>query len=176
MLPAAGPNALSLSRLLLTPFMAWALLGGHALLALLLFTLAVASDLADGPWARRRGTTSTFGTALDHGADAVFVTGTTAALAALGHVTPLLPALIALAFVQYACDQRLLSTAGIRPSRLGRWNGIGYYILGGAGAVVVGYCPRLCADALAVCAWLLVVTTLVSMAGRLRHAVLARRR
>ena len=82
-----------------------------------------------------------------------------------------LPLLIAVAFLQYAASSRAPSHDEPRRSRLGHWNGIAYYV---ALAVPV------IRDALGLAwptppvvhafGWLLVVSTLVSIAGRLRVA------
>jgi phosphatidylglycerophosphate synthase len=162
-------NALTLLRLLLAPLVAGAILRGQPQAAALAFALAVASDLADGPLARRLGEASPLGSLLDHAADATLVAAGHAALAARGAVTPLLPALIALAFAQYALDGR---AAGPRASALGRWNGIGYYAALGV---------PLARDALGLAwpgaglvgalAWLLVASTLLSAIDRLRARV-----
>ena len=75
-------NALSLLRLLLSaPFAFWMLDPAAAPQAALLFVLAIATDLADGPIARRRGSVSALGRTLDHGSDFVFVTSGLAAAA-----------------------------------------------------------------------------------------------
>ncbi|MEE9279583.1 MAG: CDP-alcohol phosphatidyltransferase family protein [Myxococcota bacterium] len=170
-------NALSLLRLTLVPPLAWAILGGGtaaARVAALLFVVAIASDLLDGRIARRRGTTSALGRALDHGSDFAFVASGLAAAAVRGVVPWLLPGLVALAFAQYAVDSYLLQrTRRLRMSALGRWNGILYFVpLGGVILVDLG------ADVLAVLiapvSWALVVSTLASMADRLLE--LGRRR
>jgi hypothetical protein len=78
-----------------------------------------------------------------------------------------LPAAVALAFLQYTLDSRALQGAPLRASALGRWNGIAYFVP--IGTVVVR-------DALGLrwppaglvlgLGWLLVATTLLSMADR----------
>ena len=161
-------NVLTLLRLLLTPLLAAAMLRGEPRAAALAFALAVASDLADGPLARRLGEVSPLGALLDHAVDASFVAVGHAGLAAGGAVTPLLPALIALAFAQYALDSRSRGAAP-RASALGRWNGIGYYAALGVPLVrdALGLAwpgPGL----VSALAWLLVASTLVSMLARLR--------
>ena len=77
-------------------------------------------------------------------------------------------ALIAASFLQYALDARIAKASGPRPSTLGRWNGIAYY-----GIVAI----PIVRDALGIgwpggflimtLGWLLIGTTLVSMAERL---------
>jgi phosphatidylglycerophosphate synthase len=168
-------NALTLSRLLSAPLLAVALLADQHGAAGLLFALAVASDLADGPLARRRGEASALGGLLDHASDASFVTAGLGALALGGHVTPLLPALIAIAFVQYALDSRALSGRRLRASRLGRWNGIAYFVALGIpvvrDALGLTWPGPLLVHAVA---WLLVLATLASIADRMLAALESR--
>ncbi|HEY2836446.1 MAG TPA: CDP-alcohol phosphatidyltransferase family protein, partial [Rhizomicrobium sp.] len=63
------PNLLSALRLLAAPVAAWATLGDHDTLALMLFVAASFSDVADGFIARRWGVTSQIGAWLDPIAD-----------------------------------------------------------------------------------------------------------
>lgn len=135
--PATGSwrtraNALSALRLAGAGPLAWAAAAGEAGLALGLFAAAVASDLLDGRVARRFGEESPLGGLLDHGADAATVCLGLGALAWRGEVPALLPALIAVAFVQYALDSRAFSGQRLRASSLGRANGIAYFALLGA--------------------------------------------
>ena len=74
---------------------------------------------------------SAFGGLLDHSIDALFVTVNLAALAAVGIVTALLAPLAITSFAQYVWDSKALSGAPLRASVLGRWNGIGYYVIVG---------------------------------------------
>lgn len=160
-------NVITLSRLAGAPLLAAAVLGGATSLAGALFAAAVASDLADGRVARRRGEASALGGLLDHLSDASFVTLGLAALARQGSVTPFLPALVAAAFVQYMLDSRALQGRSLRASRLGRWNGIAYFVA--LGVPVVRDALGLswpAAAAVRVLAWGLVVSTLVSMLDR----------
>lgn len=170
-------NALTLLRLVAAPGVVLAILAGQARAAALLVALAVATDLADGRVARRFGEATRLGGLLDHAVDATFVTAGSAALAWLGVLPAVLPPLIALAFLQYALDSSLLGAGALRTSALGRWNGIAYY------AVVALPLAR---DALGSAwpapplvygmGWLLVVSTLVSGADRLRALRRARPR
>jgi len=167
-------NALTLLRLVLAPALVACILAGEPGRAALVFALAVASDFADGYFARRSGETSPHGGALDHGVDACFVAAGLAALAWRGVVPAPLAPLVVVAFLHYALGARA-PTGGLVPSRLGRWNGIAYYV-----AVAV----PLVRDALSLAwpgpdlvralGWLLVATTLTSMALRLRLARRAR--
>jgi phosphatidylglycerophosphate synthase len=161
-------NALTLLRLLAAPCLVLTILAGQVWAAALLVALAVVTDLADGRVARRFGEVTRLGGLLDHAVDATFVTAGSAALAWLGALPAALPPLIALAFLQYALDSSPAGTGVLRASRLGRWNGIAYY------AVVALPLAR---DALGLTqpaaqwvygmGWLLVASTLVSIADRL---------
>ncbi len=160
-------NALSLLRLVVAPALAAAIIAGRAELATALFALAVATDFADGAVARRYGESSPLGGLLDHAIDATFCVLGLAAHAAAGVVPWSLPFLVAAAFAQYVVDSKSLAGRPLRASRLGRWNGIAYYV-----AVAV----PIVRDTLgwswpgaALVWWLaagLVATTLVSMADR----------
>lgn len=121
-------NALTLLRLAIAPALTAAIATGRAPLATALFALAVATDFADGAVARRCGETSPLGGLLDHAVDATLCTLGLAAHAAQGAVPWPLPALVALAFAQYALDSRSLAGRPLRASRLGRWNGIAYFV------------------------------------------------
>jgi phosphatidylglycerophosphate synthase len=162
-------NALTLLRVLLAPALALAILEGEAAVATAIFWVAVATDVTDGRVARRRGEVSEHGRLIDHSADAAFVSIGVAALARVGALPHLLAPSIALAFVQYAVDSRGAGKREPRASRLGHWNGIAYYVVVATpiirdtlalgwpdAALVMGF------------GWLLVVTTLASMASRLR--------
>ncbi len=173
--PDAGPtgwrtaaNGLTLLRLAAAPALGVAILHGAWWTATALFWLAVATDVADGALARRHRQTSALGGLLDHATDAFFCTVGLAALAARGTLPAVLPLLVALAFTQYTVDSRALRGRPLRASRLGRWNGIAYYVmvaipiirdalgLGWPGPGLVG-----------LLAWGLVLATLISMADRL---------
>jgi len=168
-------NALTLLRLALAPALIAAILGGAAGIGAAIFALAVATDVADGRVARRRAESSALGGTLDHAVDAAFVTAGTAALAAQGALPAPLPALIAAAFLQYALDARSAEGA-LLGSRLGRWNGIAYYALVAVplvrDALGIGWpAPPLVRGL----GWLLIATTALSMADRLRLARRSRR-
>jgi len=101
-------------------------LAPEPLVALIL--LAIASDLADGPAARRFGTASSAGMLFDHGTDFFFVTSALFAIAFSGKISVLLPCLIVLAFSQYVLDSYFLfRQKSLRMSLLGRWNGVFYF-------------------------------------------------
>lgn len=165
------PNALSLSRFVLAPIAAWALIGDRMVLSVIAFVLAIASDVFDGRVARARQQTTRLGTLIDHGADATFVTVMLASAAWLGLVPGALPLLIAVAFLQYALDSGLGAGRPLRGSSLGRINGIGYFVLAGV-AIAVQHLSifGFLAEVLRVAAWGLVATTLLSIATRARYA------
>jgi phosphatidylglycerophosphate synthase len=167
-------NALTLLRLALAPGLVAAILGDAPEIGAAILALAVATDVADGRVARRRAEASALGGALDH-AVAAFVTAGAAALAARGLLPAPLPLLIAAAFLQYARSARTPDGA-LRRSRLGRWNGIAYYAIVavplGRDALGIGWPAPPLVRALG---WLLVATTTLSMADRLRLARRSRR-
>ncbi len=172
-------NALTAVRLLLAvPF---ALLmaasdARSALWAAVLLAGAIATDLLDGVIARRRGTASSAGRLFDHTTDVLFVTGGLAAGAVRGAFPCALPVLVAAAFAQYAIDSYWLDRAGqLRASRLGRYNGILYFVpLGGDILVRLGL--GFLRPPVTAIAWLLVASTVMSMAERLIAAIRARGR
>jgi phosphatidylglycerophosphate synthase len=170
-------NALTLARLLLAPALAAAVLSSAPTTAVALFFLAVGTDFADGWVARRYREESLFGGFADHAADAAFVVISTAALARTGVLPAVLPWLIAAAFIQYALDSRALIASGLFPSRLGRWNGIAYYVIAAIplvrDALALGWPgPPL----LLALAYALIASTIVSMLDRLRLLVARRAR
>ena len=160
-------NVLSGLRLIVTLPCASAIWFGAWRTATLLFAVAVVTDVFDGFVARRRNQVTAFGGLLDHSIDALFVTITLAALAALGRVPVLLPLLAVTSFAQYVWDSKALAGEPLRASVLGRWNGIGYYVL--VGGVVVSQVASLNGPDprwVGLAAWLLVVSTLLSMCDR----------
>ena len=162
-------NAITGLRLASAPICAAAIVAGEAAAATAIFCLAVASDFADGRVARRLGDASPLGGLLDHATDAAFVSIGLGALSHGGQVPVWLPPLVALAFVQYAVDSRAIAGRALRASQLGRVNGIAYYVLLGTplardslGLSWPG------PDAVLAAGWVLVASTLASMADRLR--------
>lgn len=147
----------------------------HAALAGMALLAAIVTDLLDGMVARRRGTVSTAGAAFDHATDCLFVVGGLAAGASRGAFPWVLPPLVAVAFVQYVADSYWLHRGrALRPSRLGRWNGILYFVpLGGDILARLGLSGL--GPLVALLAWTLVVSTVGSMGERL-WLVTARRR
>ena len=160
-------NAVTLTRVVAAPLLVTALANEARVAALGLFALAVATDFADGRLARRLGEESPLGGLLDHSADAFFCSLGLGALAWTGVVPMLLPFLVAAAFLQYALDSRSISGRRLRASLLGRWNGIFYFVLIGIpvvrDALALTWPGSLLLFALG---WLLVVSTLLSMADR----------
>ena len=162
-------NVLTALRLAAAPAAGWSAAGEHWLAALLLWLLAIVTDVFDGILARRFGAASSGGGFFDHGTDCAFVTFTLGGLASAGWIPWLLPILVPLAFLQYALDSRALAGRPLRTNRIGKSNGIGYFAV--AGVVIVPnalawweWLPEVLGEAFA---WLLVATTLLSMGERL---------
>ena len=144
-----------------------------------LLTLAIVSDLVDGRVARRLGTASSRGQLFDHGTDCLFVTACLTGAAVAGQVPLVLPALVAVAFGQYVFDSYWVHREKrLRMSTLGRWNGIGYFVplVGLAAARLEVFAPfaALMAQAARATAYVLVVSTLVSIVDRATAARRAR--
>ncbi len=176
MLSMTWANGLTALRLLAAPLSGWSVATAQWRLALLLFVIAVATDLLDGIAARHLGQVSRAGGFFDHATDCLFVTLTVAGLAVTGWAPWVLVLLIPAAFVQYTLDSGALAGRALRTNAIGKSNGVGYFIL--VGAVIaretldIAWLP---ASLLRVFAWLLVTTTLVSMGERLLYLVRARR-
>jgi phosphatidylglycerophosphate synthase len=169
-------NLLTLIRLAVAVPCAYAVSVGDWRLAVAWFAVAVVTDVADGMVARGRGEVSHLGGLLDHSSDAIFVSLTLAALAARDAVPGPLPVLVLVSFAQYVLDSRALAGQPLRASPLGRWNGIGYFVV--AGAAIVRYAldlPWPPAQWILAAGWLLVVSTVLSMADR-GYALLRARR
>jgi phosphatidylglycerophosphate synthase len=137
----------------------------------LLLTVAIVSDYFDGPVARMTGTASARGQLFDHATDCLFVTGGLTAAAVSGVVTPLLPLLIPVAFGQYVIDSYVRHRQRqLRASRLGRWNGILYFVPLVVIAVSRLHVPGLAASVLLPAAGalghVLVVSTVASVLDR----------
>jgi CDP-diacylglycerol--glycerol-3-phosphate 3-phosphatidyltransferase len=163
-------NALTAARVLLTlPFAFLMTREGapSAMLAALVLAAAVATDVLDGRVARRRGTSGSLGAVFDHGADCLFVTAGLAAGAMRGAFPWILPVLVAAAFVQYVADSYwVYRERALHASTLGRWNGILYFVpLAGDMLVRIGL--RAIHPVVIALAWLLVVSTVISMGERL---------
>jgi phosphatidylglycerophosphate synthase len=163
-------HALTAARLLLViPFTLVMARGDayHAALAAFALAAAIATDFLDGVIARRRRTATTAGAVFDHTTDCLFVTSGLAAGASRGAFPWILPALVAAAFVQYVVDSYWLHRVrSLRTSRLGRWNGILYFApLGGDILIRLGMSGL--QPVLPLLAWVLVVSTVLSMGERL---------
>ena len=162
-------NGLTATRLVAAPLLALAILREAHGVALLIFVAAVLTDLLDGPVARHFGEASPLGGVLDHATDAAFVTAGTGALGCTGEVPQVLPWLIAAAFLQYFFDSRVAAGSALRSSAIGRWNGVAYFVVLGIPVVRDGlglaWPGGLLVNGIG---WLLVASTLLSMALRLR--------
>lgn len=172
-------NALTGARLLLVVPFAFLMARGDplsAILAALVLAASIATDLLDGPIARRRGTVTAAGATFDHTTDFLFVTSGLAAGAARGAFPWILPALVAVAFTQYVLDSYWLHRdRRLRASRLGRYNGILYFVpLAGDILVRLGL-PAL-HPALGIIVWGLVASTVLSILERLVLALPRRER
>lgn len=168
-------NGLSAARLLAALPCAYAVAVSNWPVAAATFCFAVATDIADGPLARRRGEASRLGGLVDHSADALFCIAVLAAFAATGLYPALLPFLVAGAFAQYVADSRVLAGQKLRASRIGRCNGIAYFVLAGTPIVrnVLDW-SRPDDPLLYGLGWLCVATTAISMIDRLRALIAAR--
>src|SRR6266852_3657899 len=125
-------NALTTIRLLLVLPFAWLMAAPdarHAARAAVILAAAIITDLLDGQIARRRGTASAAGQLFDHTTDVLFVISGLVAGAGRGAFPWILPVLVAAAFAQYVIDSYFLDRARqLRASRLGRYNGILYFV------------------------------------------------
>ena len=113
---------LALARAVDRPGGAWTPLG--------LWTVGAASDLLDGPLARRLGGATRHGAFLDSVADVLFVLGASSTGAALGLLSGWVPAAIGVAFAAYALAGLLAGSVAL-PSPSWPW------LLAGASTVVV---------------------------------------
>jgi phosphatidylglycerophosphate synthase len=163
-------NALTAARVLLAlPFALLMSQGGArpAAGAALVLAVAIATDWLDGRIARRRGTATAAGRAFDHATDCFFVTSGLAAGAARGAFPWILPVLVVAAFAQYVVDSYWVHGGrALRPSALGRYNGI-LYFAPLVGDVLVRAGLGALQPAVTVLVWMLVVTTVLSMGERL---------
>ena len=164
-------DALSLFRLIAAFPLAWAMWGPGreaAILAAFLITLAILCDLADGRIARWLGTESARGRLLDHGADFATVSGALVAASLRGALPLLLPILICVAFLQYVVDSGVVRRERqLRMSRLGKWNGI-LYFFPVCGDILARRGLGFLAGPVRWLAWILIATTALSLADRLR--------
>lgn len=138
-----------------------------AVFALIVWVVALATDFADGPVARRRGTVTALSGTFDHTSDFLFVTSGLFAGAYRGAFPWILPALIVAAFSQYVIDSYLIHRqTKLRGSKLGRYNGMLYFVPT-CMEIVIRLGARFLQPLLTVLVWSLVLSTLVSMGQRL---------
>ena len=155
------PTALSIALVLVLP----------PVVPVLLITVAIATDYFDGKVARRLGTASPRGQLFDHTTDFLFVTSALSGAAYADLLTPILPVLIIIAFSQYVLDSYFFyHEKQLHMNRLGRWNGIFYFV-----PIVLITCSRtapfsgiagIVSMIVFVLAWLLVLTTVLSILDR----------
>lgn len=163
-------NLLTAVRLLLAVPLALLILSPDPrapFLAAVAMLVAIATDLTDGPVARRTGTASAFGGTFDHATDCVFVSSGLAASVIRGDVPWLLPVLVVAAFLQYTVDSWWFhGDRRLRGSRLGRYNGI-LYFFPVCGVILIRLGLTFLTPVLTAVCWLLVGSTVVSMGERL---------
>jgi len=162
-------NALTALRLLLVlPFAVYMSRGDRtsAAIALAIWCIALLTDFLDGPIARRVGTVTPLSGTFDHTTDFLFVTSGLFAGCVRGVFPWILPVLITAAFAQYFIDSYWIHRhRKLRGSKLGRYNGM-LYFAPTAMETVVGLGASFLRPVLTVLVWLLVMSTLVSMAQR----------
>ena len=165
--PFNWAHLLSLLRIILAGVTACVISQQDWVAATWFFCLAAITDVLDGPLSRRLGLASRLGTIPHHSADAIFVTIVTCALWKGGYLPAILPVAIFAAFLQYVLDSKAFSGKPLRTNRLGKLNGIGYFILIGIAlfanstATMDNLAPMV--NSLG---YLLSITTLLSMISR----------
>src|SRR5258708_21614758 len=121
-------TALTAARVRLALPFAFLMAGGgarHAALAALVLAAAIATDLLDGPVARRRGAATASGGAFDHAADCFFVTSGLAAGAVRGAFPWVLPILVVGAFAPYVlASSSAPRRGGLRTGRRRGYNSL----------------------------------------------------
>ena len=171
------PNLLSVARLFMAPIAFYFILCLAWAPAAIVLWLAIFSDIADGYLARKWNQTSALGGLLDHASDAILVSTMLAAEAYLGIVPWILPLLVILAFTQYTLDSDALAGQPLRASKLGRYNGICYFVL--AGFPIMQHTLDiylLPIETFKYLAYLLVISTIISMGERLLTLINLKRR
>jgi phosphatidylglycerophosphate synthase len=166
----AMANALTAVRLLLVVPFAFYMAHGDgrsAIFALVAWVVALITDFLDGPIARRSGTVTAWSGTFDHTSDFLFVTSGLFAGATRGAFPWILPILITAAFAQYVIDSYWVhGHTKLRGSKLGRYNGIFYFVPTCADCLIrIGL--RFLEPLLTILLWLLVLSTLLSMGQRL---------
>ena len=134
-------NLISLSRLILAPVFAYAVMaaerGRSGWFAAAVFVIVIATDTLDGRVARHFGSASSAGRAVDHGADIVFLLTAFATYVSIGAMPWWVPATVLGAFGLYVVDWRW--PAARRPlwhaDRIGHAGGVANWVLVG---VLVG--------------------------------------
>jgi len=163
-------NALTAVRLLLVAPFAFFMSKGDvrfAVFALVVWVVALLTDFLDGPIARRRGTVTALSGTFDHATDFLFVTSGLFAGAFRGVFPWILPILIVAAFSQYVIDSFWIHRqAKLRGSKLGRYNGMLYFVPPCV-EILIRLGMRRLQPLLTILVWMLVLSTLVSMGQRL---------
>jgi CDP-diacylglycerol---glycerol-3-phosphate 3-phosphatidyltransferase len=163
-------NALTAVRLLLVLPFAFLMAKGDrrsAIFAFVAWMVALITDFLDGPVARRRGTVTARSGTFDHASDFLFVTSGLFGGALRGAFPWILPILITAAFAQYVIDSYWVHRqTKLRGSKLGRYNGILYFVPS-IMDILIRMGLRFLQPLLTILVWLLVLSTLVSMAQRL---------
>src|SRR5271169_6734491 len=163
-------NALTAVRLLLVIPFAFFMSKGDvrsAVFALVVWAVALLTDFLDGPIARRRGTVTALSGTFDHTTDFLFVTSGLFAGALRGAFPWVLPILITTAFAQYFIDSYWIHRqVKLRGSSLGRYNGMLYFVPT-CMEILIRLGVHFLQPLLIILVWLLVLSTLVSMAQRL---------
>jgi CDP-diacylglycerol---glycerol-3-phosphate 3-phosphatidyltransferase len=169
-------NALTALRLLVViPFVVLMARSDQrsAVFALIVWVVALATDFADGPIARRHGTVTPLSGAFDHTSDFLFVVSGIFAGATRDAFPWILPVCITAAFVQYVIDSYWLHRQiKFRGSKLGRYNGMLYFVPPVVD-ILIRLGARFLQPLLTILVWALVVSTLVSMVQRLIFTRLA---
>lgn len=162
-------NALTALRLVLVaPFALFMSRGDThaAVLTLLIWVIALGTDFLDGPIARRRHSITPMSGTFDHATDFLFVVSGIFAGAWRGAFPWILPICITAAFAQYVADSYWLHPrSGLRGNRLGRYNGMLYFIPPCVDSLIrLGW--SFLRPALSAFVWLLVLSTIASMLQR----------
>ena len=130
-------NLVTLLRVALAPAFVLAVLaaerGASGWIAAVLFAVVAASDAIDGRLARRFGTASSAGRALDHGADIAFLLTAFAVYVRIGALPWWVPVAVAAAFALYVVDARWPPPSPPRwqANRIGHLGGVANWVLVG---------------------------------------------
>jgi phosphatidylglycerophosphate synthase len=144
-----------------------------AVVALIVWAVALTTDFLDGPIARRRGTVTPLSGTFDHASDFLFVTSGMFAGAFRGAFPWILPVCITAAFSQYVIDSYWIHRQSkLRGSKLGRYNGMLYFVPP-CMEILIRLGVRFLQPLLTFLVWALVMSTLVSMGQRLMFRRLA---